>query len=406
MQLVERHVIQRHDSRWAAIDQASWFAKNIYNAANYKVRQTYFASGGWLRYADLDKQFKQRDLLPDQQLPMKVVQQVLKQVDHDWASFFAALESWKADPAAFQGKPRLPHYKHKIRGRNQLVYTQQAVSGAEFARKSLIVPSGLDIAIKTQCPHFDQVRINPKADHYVVEVVYTQEEIVSVPTEWVGSLDVNVNTLAALTSNQPGFVPLLVNGRPLKAVNQRYNQQLAHYQSRLPQGQYTSHRIRQLTNKRNHRIDAYLHLASRRLIAELEAAHIGTLVIGKNDGWKQAVALGSRINQTFVQIPHARFIAMLAYKAKLVGIRVIVSEESYTSKCSFLDVEPVGKRECYLGKRVHRGLFRASDGRHINADVNGSYNILRKVLPDAFSNGIAGAVVHPVRLPLTKQTRL
>ncbi len=92
---------------------------------------------------------------------------------------------------------------------------------------------------------------------------------------------------------------------------------------------------------------------------------------------------------------------MLSYKAKLVGIAVEITEESYTSKCSFLDLEPIRKQVKYLGKRVYRGLFRASDGRHINADVNSSYNIIRKVVPDAFGEGIEDFVVHPLRLLLS-----
>jgi putative transposase len=406
MQLVERHIIGQSDSRWSAIDQACWFAKNVYNAATYKVRQAYFATGCWPRYEDLDKQFKQKDLLPDQQLPMKVVQHVLRQVDHDWQSYFAAWQCWRANPAAFTGQPRLPGYKNKARGRNQLVYTEQAISKTALARDGLVVPSGLGITVKTDQRQIDQVRICPKAGHYVVEIVYTQAELVSVPTPWAVAIDLNVNNLAVLTSNQPGFVPLLVNGRPLKAINQRYNKRLADLRARLPQGQFTSKRIRALTDKRNRRLDYHLHLASRRIIEVLEQHHIGTLIIGKNDGWKQEVALGDRNNQNFVQLPHARFVELLTYKAQLVGIRVVLIEESYTSKCSFLDIEPLQQHAHYLGRRIHRGLFRASDRRHINADVNGSYNILRKVIPDAFRNGIAGAVVHPVRLKLTKQTHL
>jgi putative transposase len=121
-------------------------------------------------------------------------------------------------------------------------------------------------------------------------------------------------------------------------------------------------------------------------------------VIGKNPNWKQEVNIGKRNNQQFVCIPHARFIDMLTYKAQLLGIAVLVTEESYTSKCSFLDMEPIEKHEQYVGKRVKRGLFRASTGQHINADVNGSYNIVRKVVPDAFRQRDRGCVVHPVRL--------
>jgi putative transposase len=136
---------------------------------------------------------------------------------------------------------------------------------------------------------------------------------------------------------------------------------------------------------------------SRRIIDLLVQEGMGTLVIGKNPEWKQEVNMGKRNNQQFVCIPHARFIDMLTYKAELVGIRVIITEESYTSKCSFLDQEPIRKQESYAGKRVKRGLFRAADGRLINADVNGSANIIRKVAPDAFADGVEAVVVRPVR---------
>jgi len=142
----------------------------------------------------------------------------------------------------------------------------------------------------------------------------------------------------------------------------------------------------------------------------LVAEGIGTLVIGKNPNWKQEVEMGKRNNQNFVQIPHARFIEILTYKAKLVGIRVIVTEESYTSKCSFLDMEPIKKHEKYIGKRIKRGMFKSATGTLINADVNGAYNIIRKVAPKAFAKGVedgkgvlASPVVHPVRITVRSQ---
>jgi putative transposase len=155
--------------------------------------------------------------------------------------------------------------------------------------------------------------------------------------------------------------------------------------------------MERLTTKRTRRINHYLHTASRRLINLLVQEGIGTLVIGKNAEWKQEVNMGKRNNQQFVCIPHARFIEMLTYKAELMGIQVLLTEESYTSKCSFLDKEPIRKQESYAGKRVKRGLFRAADGRFINADVNGSLNIIRKVAPEIFE-GVEGIVVCPARL--------
>jgi putative transposase len=252
--------------------------------------------------------------------------------------------------------------------------------------------------IETRHQNVDQVRIVPKSGYYVVEVIYEQAETqADVDTALYAGIDIGIDNLATLTSNKVGFTPRIVNGRPLKSMNQYYNKCKAELQSILKDTRFTP-RMERITNKRTRRIDHYLHTASRRIIDLLISEGIGKLVIGKNPNWKQEVNIGKRNNQQFVCIPHARFIEMLIYKAKLVGIAVIITEESYTSKCSFLDNEDICKHEAYCGKRVKRGLFRASTGRHINADVNGSYNIVRKVVPDAFEQRDRGCVVHPMRL--------
>jgi len=205
-----------------------------------------------------------------------------------------------------------------------------------------------------------------------------------------------------LTADKPGFVPRVVNGRPVKSINQFYNKRRAELQTQLGEAG-TSRRLECITTRRTRRIEHYMHTASRRIIDLLVAEGIGTLCIGQNPRWKQEANMGKRGNQNFVLVPHARFIAMLTYKAQLVGIQVRITEESYTSKASFLDADPLpvyGVEEipAFSGQRVKRGLYRAADGRHINADVNGSYNIIRKVAPDAFTQGSRGCVVHPVRL--------
>jgi putative transposase len=162
-----------------------------------------------------------------------------------------------------------------------------------------------------------------------------------------------------------------------------------------------------MTDARTRRITSYLHIASRAIIDLLVHEGIGTLVIGKNDGCKQQVRMGKRNNQAFVFIPHARFIAMLTYKAALVGIEVVTIEESHTSKCSFLDLEPIEHHDRYLGKRVKRGLFVASTGQAIHADVNASYNILRRYAPHVTAQGVSGFLLRPVslRLPDRRQDR-
>jgi IS605 OrfB family transposase len=214
----------------------------------------------------------------------------------------------------------------------------------------------------------------------------------------IASIDIGLNNLATLTSNG-AFAPLILNGKPLKSINQFYNKKKAKLQAALKKEQKTSRRIQALTHKRNNKVKDYLHQSSRYVMNQLVSNQISVLVIGKNDQWKQEIALGSRTNQNFVQIPHATFIDQLKYKAQLVGIRVVLQEESYTSKCSFLDGESIQKHAEYQGKRIKRGLFRSKNGTVLNADVNGSANILKKAFPTAFNGyGIEGAVVHPIRV--------
>ncbi|WP_241212786.1 IS200/IS605 family accessory protein TnpB-related protein [Cyanobacterium aponinum] len=132
------------------------------------------------------------------------------------------------------------------------------------------------------------------------------------------------------------------------------------------------------------RVDNYLHTVSRRVIDWCLLNSIGTLVIGKNDHWKQSINIGKKNNQQFVSIPHARLIEMLCYKGELMGIKVVVTEESYTSQSSFLDFDTLPsygeKKPKFSGKRIKRGLYKTSTGKLINADVNGSYNCIRKHL--------------------------
>ncbi len=400
MQLVEQHVIKRANPRFAAIDAAAFASKNLYNAANYVVRQSFIHEGVYLNYHTMHRRMKDHEAY--QALPAKVAQWVLRLLDKNWQSFFEARSAWQADPSKFLGRPKLPGYKDKQKGRNLLVYTIQALS-VPALRQGVIAPSMLGITVATQQQHVQQVRIVPRPGFYVVEVIYEQAPVQAEvdPTLRAGC-DIGINNLATLASDKPGFSPRIVNGRPVKSINQYYNKRRAELQSRLGR-KGTSHRLERLTTQRTRRIDHYLHTASCRIIDLLVAEGIGTLVIGKNPLWKHEVHLGRRTNQQFVCIPHARFIEMLTYKAELVGIHVIVSEESYTSKASFLDGDPLlvyGATEVpkFSGRRVKRGLYRAADGTPLNADVNGAYNIIRKVAPEAFARGSRGCVVHPVRL--------
>lgn len=417
MRLVEQHVIDRNDPRYAVIDEAAFKSKNLYNAALYEIRQSFIHEGKYLDYKEIQQRMQSHEAY--KALPAKVSQQVLMMLDHNWESFFEALKAYKEDPSKFRGRPKIPKYKHKTEGRNILVYTIQAIS-RKGLKRGLVQPSMLPIEVQTKQKAVHQVHIIPRNGFYVVEVVYQKEvKQADVNPAYYAGVDIGINNLVALTSNKPGFRPVLVNGRPMKSVNQFYNKRKAALQKQLGHAG-TTKRMERLTNKRTRRIDHYLHTVSKRVIDLLVKEQIGVLCIGKNDGWKQEAAMGRRNNQHFVQIPHARFIDMLTYKAQLVGIRVIITEESYTSKASLLDLDPLPVRDSenndekhtFSGKRVKRGLYCASDGCTLNADVNGAGNIIRKVAPDVFGfkgvedgkGVLASLVVHPVRIvvPLTK----
>ena len=212
----------------------------------------------------------------------------------------------------------------------------------------------------------------------------------------------------AITSNHPGIRPLLINGRPLKSINQFFNKRVAKAQSLE-----ASKQVKALNGKRDRRIDNYLHTASRRVVDWCQLNEISQLIIGNNAGWKQDINIGKNNNQSFTKIPHAKLIHLLTYKAELSGIEVIVTEESYTSKASALDNDPLptykAKSEfkpVFSGKRVKRRLYKTSAGQIINADTNGSLNIARKVIPN-FMEGIEGLPFIPVVLGLwTKITNL
>ena len=235
----------------------------------------------------------------------------------------------------------------------------------------------------------------------MIEVVYQVKEKTHHDNGKYASIDLGLNNLETVAFNN-GSKPLIVNGRPLKSINQYYNKKKAQYQSRLKENKRTSKRICTLTNKRNNKVTDYLHKASRLLVNQLVSQGITTLVIGKNKNMKQDINIGKVNNQNFVQLPIMLFADLMKYKCELEGIKVLFNEESYTSKCSFLDSEPICKHDKYMGRRVKRGLFVSMNGIKINADVNGAYNIMLKAVPNAFADGIEGVGVHPMVLTIKK----
>ncbi len=371
MILTERHIIKKTNPLYSELDNLCFLSKNLYNSALYTVRQYYFENKKYLSWVNINNNFVKDKQIDYYALPCKVSQQTLKMVDQNMKSFFNAIKAKKS-------KAKLPKYLDKVKGRFLVTSTNQAI-GKKALQNGYIELSKTNIKIKTKVKDVKQVRIVPQNNFIVVEVLY---EVKPKPhdksKEIYCGIDFGLNNL--MTCSFQNDSPLIINGKPLKSINWHYNKEKSRLQSLLDGRKKTSKRIQNITLKRNNRINDYLHKTTKIFVNYLVSKEINNVVIGYNKEWKQGINIGRVNNQNFVGIPYYKLLNMLTYKCEMEGISVIVTEESYTSKCSFLDDEDICKHEEYAGKRIKRGLYKASDGRLINADVNGALNILKKVI--------------------------
>jgi putative transposase len=402
MRQVERTHVKLSSTYFSTVDDLSWRAKNLYNLANYHIRQKFFESGGYIGFFDLYHLLKGTEAYLD--LPTKVSKQIVKRVAQTWKGYLAAHKDWKRNPHKYLGEPKIPGYLDKEKGRYLVPYPIDAISRPAL-REGFIKPSMTEMRIPTQVKDVKvcEVRFAPKTDCYVMEVVYEVEDReLTEDNGVVAGLDLGLNNLCTVATNCSDVAPLIVNGRGLKSLNQFYNKTKADLQSKLSGKRKSSARLRLLTQKRNQRVESALHQASRKVIDYCVENQVTTLVVGYNSLWKQEINIGKRNNQQFTQIPHRKLIDQITYKAALVGIKVIETEESYTSKCSAYDLEPVKKHKSYVGRRVKRGLFKTATGLLVNADVNGALNCILKVFSNDVMSELIGAqplrprVVNPI----------
>lgn len=398
MLLTERHIISNSNPLWKEIDNLSFLSKNLYNLATYYCRQQYIKSGtfiSWGKLYNLLKPSVDYKAFPAQRIPDNIIKLIME----IWKSFKAALEEYKINPHKFTSKPKLPKYKDKLKGRFVVPFREQAIYKKQLD-KGICHLSKTNIKVHTKANkhNIKEARLIPNSTCYVLEIIYEVPDVEKLPETYIAGIDLGVNNLVALTSNKPGVTPLLINGRPLKSRNQFYNKVKVKLQSNLKKDQHWSIKLAYLTHNRNKYVDNYLHQTSSLIVKWLKTNNINTLVIGHNVNWKQNINLGKKNNQTFVNIPHTKLIEKIRYKCELQGITVIETEESYTSKTSFLDNELPMKRSKYSGKRIYRGLFKSKAGSIINADCNGSLQIIKKVFPNAFANGIESIGVMPLKV--------
>jgi putative transposase len=326
-------------------------------------------------------------------LPAQTSQQIIKQLFKNYKSWHKARSEWQKHPNKFNGRPKLPKYKKNL---SSVYFTGQQVKLKDgFAN----FPKGTISPIKTKVDNICQARIIPQTSCFVIEVIYNKIPQINenLDQEKFLSLDLGLNNFATQINNA-GMPPFIVNGRVLKSINQMYNKTKATLMSYVGD-KGTSNRINKLTFYRNNYIEDKLHKISRFIVNYANSNNIGTIVIGKNKGWKQDINIGKSNNQKFVSIPHAKLIDKIKYKAELVGIKVIEHEESHTSKVDHLAYEEICHHETYLGKRKYRGLFQSSVGKLINADINGAIGIVRKVFGDSVISQIAnsGLAFNPIK---------
>ena len=370
VQLTQQIVVSNKSSKFAQLDELCFLSKNLYNVALYHIRQYYKETSKYLSYGKLAKELSDSNNLDYRAMPYaQSAQQVLRQVDSQYKAFYASIKSKK-----MQGKKvRLPKYKDKKNGRNIFVYTNQCAKVSNGVVYLKTKQGTLSFNIVTN--NIQQVRLVPKANHIVVEIIYNKECETKQDNNRYASIDLGLDNLCTLASNTAQSI--IVDGKRLKSINHYYNKTKAKLQSKLSKNKHTSKRINRLTSKRNRKVKDHMHKASRKIVEYMEANSLNTLFVGKNVGWKDSINLGRTNNQNFVSIPYNMLIQMLEYKCKLAGINVVIVNEAYTSKCSFLDKEKISKHDSYAGRRIKRGLFISNSGIMINADVNGSLNIMR-----------------------------
>lgn len=325
----------------------------------------------------------------------------MKLLDQNWKSFFKAIKDWGKNKEKYLGKPRLPKYKKKD-GRYILIIDNIKFSIVDgYLRFSWSKLKPLNNKFRTNVNgELMQVKFIPKKSHYIMEIVYEIDtpEIVTESKNIIG-IDLGVDNFATV-SNNTGLKPFIVNGKIIKSINQYYNKKKAEYQSNLKtkNNKNWSNKLQRLTDKRNNKVSDYMHKVSKHIIKWCVSNKIDTIIIGINNGWKQKSNMSKQTNQKFISIPFENFINKLKYKAENVGINLIETEESYTSGTSFLDGETPCKENYDKSRRIHRGLFQSNNDIKINADLNGAYQIIKKVFPNAFTKGIEGVGLHPVRV--------
>ena len=383
-------------------------SKEIYNFANYVLRQLYFKNSNkhkyslsfieeypslkelFLQYIDENKQFTtlfykiicEFSKLKQYSINSKIVQNIVDKLKNDWTSYWGLLKAKK--DKTYNKEINIPAYKKKY---NLVEYNNQVMSKKKLKLGYIgtdKMQQGIKIAKKHQDLNCKCFRIYEKNNKLFCELIYEKDITKVEKTDKVASVDLGLENLftIAFNYNKKG---ISIKGTKLKAINQYFNKLKASLQSILPHKQYTSKFINQLMCKREEQLRNYIGYYTNQLIEILKKEKISKLIVGYNKGWKQNINIGKANNQNFVNIPFRKILDILRYKLEENGIECKEQEESYTSKASYLDNDDIpvykendGINYIFSGKRIKRGIYKSKQGKIINADLNGALNILKK----------------------------
>lgn len=410
--------IKNGSSHFHAAKKLTQIARRLSNRTNYIMRHDLFR-GYKTSQSKVDKLMKKgtiskRDKELYNKLPAGISQRAIQMIGQDWKSFSTAKKDWDKNPSKYKKKPKLPSYIKHAKTVNIPCHSFRVEADIVYFAKSCMPPLKLKSGMFPNQKYnpdqsakiISEIRVVPCGSSFKFELIYDKNKLSAISPDSGHSplldksafisIDLGVSRFAALSSNQTACKPILINGGAMKRINQWYNKRCAVLRS---QGKYKH--VKSVAAKRNRKIRDKLHKVSRFIVNHCLTHDIGTVIIGKNKGWKSEVNTGKRNNQNFTNLPHAVFIAMLKYKLREIGIALIEQEESYSSKASYIDNDAIptyGKdkdtKAVFSGKRTKRGMYRTGNGTLIHADINGSANIARKAGYDGAKLLIAGGRVN------------
>lgn len=386
----------------------SHYSNNLYNYALYVTEEYFRETGKYIGRFSLDKAVSSNENY--KLLPAQTSQQIIKLIDQNFRSFMTLLK--KKNKGHYSGNISKPKYRKKgglydIYFTNQCFRLKNGLVELSVSRTYKTTNNVSKITIKFNkviegIPQ--QLVLKPinKGQYFKLLIIYKEEykkQIKTISANKI-SIDLGINNFATVYSTVTR--PFILNGKPLKSYNSYYNKLKAKILSQLKKenNKNWSKKLQILETKRHNYISNYFHQYTSYLIKYCIQNQISEVILGYNKEWKQGINLGKINNQKFNFIPYYKFKEMLRYKLEERGIKFTIHEESYTSKCSALDLEPIKKHEKYAGRRVKRGLFKSSKGKLINADLNGAINIMRKVTGDDFIQPVSGLVLNPVKIDL------